>query len=151
VSDQKFASVFPTAVSSFGATARDLFYIVRSCTSDLQLDEVARLLWSAYGQKRVDDTEATFLGDCIEARRPHRRSVARGVGTFAGRVSIFPARRYQASPDREGSRSRRRTLGGSSALPDGRRRHYTEGQRSVLYVVANEVKRQGVCDLVDEI
>ena len=37
-------------------------------------------------------------------------------------------------------------LGGSSALPDNLRHHYTEGQRSVLCVVAGEVKRHGICD-----
>jgi hypothetical protein len=43
-------------------------------------------------------------------------------------------------------------LGGSSALPDNLRHHYTEGQRSVLCVVAGEIKRHGVCDLpIDKI
>ncbi len=43
-------------------------------------------------------------------------------------------------------------LGGSSALPDNLRHHYTEGQRSVLCIVAGEVKRHGICDLpVDKI
>jgi hypothetical protein len=43
-------------------------------------------------------------------------------------------------------------LGGSSALPDNLRHHYTEGQRSVLCILAGEVKRCGVCDFpIDKI
>jgi hypothetical protein len=44
-------------------------------------------------------------------------------------------------------RNRKRMLGGSSALPDTIRHHYTEGERAVLCVVAGEVKRRGVCYL----
>ena len=58
----------------------------------------------------------------------------------------FAPRQRQRSPDRKASRDRRRTLGGSSALPDNLRCYYTEGQRAVLCVVALEVKRHGVCD-----
>jgi hypothetical protein len=43
-------------------------------------------------------------------------------------------------------------LGGSSALPDNLRHHYTEGQRSVLCVIASEVKHHGICDMpIDKI
>jgi hypothetical protein len=43
-------------------------------------------------------------------------------------------------------------LGGSSALPHNLRHHYTEGQRSVLCIVAGEVKRHGICDFpIDKI
>jgi hypothetical protein len=43
-------------------------------------------------------------------------------------------------------------LGGSSALPDSLRHHYTEGQRAVLCIVAGEIKRRGICDLpIDKI
>jgi hypothetical protein len=50
------------------------------------------------------------------------------------------------------SRDRRRMLGGSSALPDSLRHHYTEGQRAVLCIVAGEVKLHRVCDLpIDQI
>jgi hypothetical protein len=37
-------------------------------------------------------------------------------------------------------------------LPDSLRQHYTEGQRSVLCIVAGEIKRHGVCDFpIDKI
>lgn len=65
---------------------------------------------------------------------------------------VFKPRQRPRSPDRKASRDRRRRLGGSSALPDTLRQHYTEGQRAVLCIVAGEVKRHGVCDLpIDKI
>jgi hypothetical protein len=77
----------------------------------------------------------------------HRFRTFRPKESFAGRVlSRFASRQRQRSPDRKASRDRRRTLGGSSALPDNLRHYYTEGQRAVLCVVALEVKRHGVCD-----
>ncbi len=51
---------------------------------------------------------------------------------------------------RKASRDRRRVLGGSSALPDTLRHYYTEGQRSVLCIVAGEIKRHGICDLPND-
>jgi hypothetical protein len=61
-------------------------------------------------------------------------------------------RQRPRSPDRQASRDRRRRLGGSSALPDNLRQHYTEGQRAVLCIIAGEVKHHGVCDLpIDKI
>ena len=63
------------------------------------------------------------------------------------KASRFVPRQRQRSPDRRASRDRRRRLGGSSALPDTLRSYYTEGQRSVLCIIAGEIKRHGVCDL----
>lgn len=38
------------------------------------------------------------------------------------------------------------------ALPDDLRQYYTEGQRAVLFIVATEIKKPGVCDLpIDKI
>ena len=97
-----------------------------------------------------------YLSSIIERRRPLRRTalwdakpLGRSAGRFCGR---FTPRQRQRSPDRKASRDRRRMLGGSSALPDNLRHHYTEGQRSVLCIVAGEVKRHGVCDFpIDKI
>ena len=38
-------------------------------------------------------------------------------------------------------------FGGAGALPPDLRSYYTEGQRSVLAIIAGEVKRHGICDL----
>lgn len=63
------------------------------------------------------------------------------------KASRLTPRQRPRSPDRQASRDRRRRLGGSSALPDTLRHHYTEGQRAVLCIIAGEVKHHGVCDL----
>jgi hypothetical protein len=43
-------------------------------------------------------------------------------------------------------------LGGSAVLPPQLRCAYTEGQRSVLTIIAGEVKHHGICDLpIDKI
>ena len=69
-----------------------------------------------------------------------------------GISSRFTPRQRPRSPDREASRNRRRMLGGSSALPNNLRHHYTEGQRSVLCIVGGEIKRHGFCDMpIDKI
>ena len=68
------------------------------------------------------------------------------------KASRFTPRQRPRSPDRQASRDRRRRLGGSSAMPDTLRHHYTEGQRAVLCILAGEIKQRGVCDLpIDKI
>ncbi|MET4601069.1 hypothetical protein ABIB90_000520 [Bradyrhizobium sp. JR4.1] len=134
------------------AAAVKLYRDIACCESPDQLDAVGRLLWGANAEGHVSDDDATFLAACIQTRRPlsHRTS----IGRFAvpGRLSRFLPRRPQRSSDRRASRDRRRTLGGSSALPDNLRHHFTEGQRAVLCVIAGEIKRCGICDFpIDKI
>lgn len=133
------------APSALGATAGELLIYITNGDPH-QLEDAARRLWSLYPE-RIDEGEAMFLASRIEARRGQPRPALRSVGAISDRVNALPARRYQASPDRAASRQRRRVLGGSSALPDSMRHYYTEGERSVLCVVAGETKRQGVCEL----
>ncbi|MGY3147372.1 hypothetical protein ACVWYQ_004371 [Bradyrhizobium sp. USDA 3397] len=63
------------------------------------------------------------------------------------KASRLVARQRPRSLNRQASRDRRRRLGGSSAVPDTLRHYYTEGQRSVLCIIAGEIKHHGVCDL----
>ena len=65
----------------------------------------------------------------------------------ASRFTPRPCRRRLTDQERVKRRDRKRMLGGSSALPDTMRHHYTEGERAVLCVIAGEVKRHGICDL----
>jgi hypothetical protein len=68
-----------------------------------------------------------------------------------GESRLRPRQRPR-SPDRQASRDRRRTLGGSGALPPNLRPHYTLGQLAVLCIIAGEVKHHGICDLpIDKI
>jgi hypothetical protein len=138
------------AQQTLGAAATAIFEIVNLCSDPDQLDEMSRLLWKGYGEGKISEGEATYLSSIIDRRRPLRRTAlwhSKPLGTSASRLcGRFTPRQRQRSPDRKASRDRRRMLGGSSALPDNLRQHYTESQRSVLCIVAGEVKRYGVCD-----
>ena len=99
----------------------------------------------------ISESEAMILASKLVTSRigAEKRAYARN-GPAA--LSRFIPRQRPRSRDRKASRNRRRVLGGSSALPDNLRLHYTEGQRSVLCVVAGEVKKQGICELpVDQL
>lgn len=137
---------------------------INAASSPDILDNITRAIWHDWGKGAFTDDEATFLTAAVDRRRPvtfHRPSrngagPARAVGGLMGRIgSRFaprPARRRLTDEERTKRRHRKRMLGGSSALPDTIRHHYTEGERAVLCVVAGEVKRHGICDLsIDEI
>jgi hypothetical protein len=142
---------------ALGLTGNAIYRLINECSDPGQLDEFGRLLWRSYGEGAVGEGEAAYLASIIERRRPLGRRTASGhttpLGNVAGRIgSRFAPRQRPRSPDRQASRDRRRMLGGSSALPDNLRPHYTEGQRSVLYIIAGEIKRNGICDFpIDKI
>ena len=95
-------------------------------------------------------TAAAFENGTIptqSARRPASRDEY-----LARRFLPRRCRQRLAAEERIKRRDRKRMLGGSSALPDTIRHHYTEGERAVLCVVGGEIKRRGYCDLsIDEI
>jgi hypothetical protein len=147
-----------SALRTFASPAADTIYAaINAGASPDQLDVLARTLWQGYGEGAIGDTDAEFLQSCIDRRRPHSAATAPGhvkaIGRLAGRVGgRFTPRQPQRSPDRKVSRERRRTLGGSAVMPPTLRAAYTEGQRSVLAIIAGEVKHHGVCDLpIDKI
>ena len=134
--------------------ATALYDGINAAASPDQLDDLTRAMWQSYGAGDVGDDEAAFLTEAITRRRaPDRQHLgAQPLGRHvdrlnARRVSRFTSRQRPRSPDRQASRDRRRRLGGSSALPDPLRHHYTEGQRSVLCIIAGEIKHHGTCDL----
>lgn len=135
-----------------------LLDLIHAAPSKAELDNVQELLWKHHWPHQVNDAEADFLCRAIIARRPARHgpatvvSVVETINRTMRRRALWIARRKPRHQDRERARQIRRTLGGSSALPDTIRHHYTEGERSVLCVIAGEVKRHGICDLsIDEI
>jgi len=141
---------------ALGAAGQSLYDLINGSSDTHHLDAAARLLWRGYGEGAVSDAEATYLSACIDRRRPLGRRMAPGHASTLGLngriLGRFISRQRQRSPDRKASRDRRRMLGGSSALPDTMRHHYTEGQRAVLCIVAGEIKHHGVCDLpIDKI
>jgi hypothetical protein len=134
-----------------GVAATAVYEMFSSCSELDQLGEIVRLLWIGYGNGKISDGEATYLSSIIERRRTLEPYTApqhtKPPGSVADRLfSRFTPRQRRRSPDRKASRDRRRMLGGSSAVPDDFRRHYTEGQRSVLCIIAFAFKRHGVCD-----
>jgi hypothetical protein len=145
----------PAAQFELGEVASAIREAINFRSSPEQLDETSRRLWQAWGAGRISDDESSHLQSLIERQRPSRQKAfsAKPAGRIADRPSgRFTPRQRQRSPDRKASRDRRRMLGGSSALPDNLRHHYTEGQRAVLCIVAGEVKRTGVCDFpIDKI
>jgi len=149
---------------ALSATATRVYDSINAVTSPDVLDDIARAVWRDWGKGAFTDDEATLLTGAIDQRRPvtFHRPARGGAGAYnpAGRLlarigSKFrprPCRKRLSDEERTKRRHRKRMLGGSSALPDTLRQHYTEGERAVLFIVAGEVKRHGICDLpIDEI
>jgi hypothetical protein len=134
--------------------------IINACSDVHHLDEACRLVWKDWGEGKISDGESTYLVEAIQRRRPLGRHAAPGHATRVGWVNdrvvsrFMPrrCRRRLSDGERIERRMRKRRLGGSSALPDTLRHHFTEGERAVLCVIAFEIKHHGVCDLsIDEI
>lgn len=82
----------------------------------------------------------------IDPDKDHQRN------THTSKTTLFPKRKHIASPDREKSRLRRRTLGLSRAMPDQMANDYLESFRAVAAVLAEQHIRFGKCTLsIDEI
>jgi hypothetical protein len=120
-------------MSSFMPVSASLAAIVERWNKEARPDPIAE----AYEQGAIPTKPAKAL-----SQKAIRSS----------RILPRPRKRLFTDEERIKRRNRKRMLGGSSALPDTIRHHYTEGERAVLCVVAGEVKRQGICDLsIDEI
>ena len=89
------------------------------------------------------------LARAYETGEAHTRKASRGPRGIVGRIAAQfiqrGQRRHPVSPDREASRTRRRKWCGG--LPVALRSLYTEGERAVLAVIADQVKKHGCCDL----
>jgi hypothetical protein len=122
---------------------------INASESEGELGELQSAIWRVYWPDgALRDADAQFLADAIAKRKVQRRSTTmKPLTPLNGRISRFAPRQHPRSPDRKASRDRRRTLGRPSSKPPALRALFTEGQRSVLAIVAGEVKHQGVCDL----
>ena len=134
---------------SLSPTAAALYIKVAAATSRDDFAELLNVIWRHHWPSELSDEEAESLAEAIERRKGERAGSAPSPSSALNSrlLSRFKPRQRQRSPDRQASRDRRRRLGGSSALPDTLRHHYTEGQRAVLCVIAGEIKHHGVCDL----
>jgi hypothetical protein len=120
-----------------------------------QMDELSRQLWRGHGAGAMSDEEAQGLAERLQGRRNAIRDGIRPLpilglacsGIAIPRMSLFPPRKTQRSPDRIASRDRRRLLACSGPLPPRLAARFTEGQRAVLRIVADAVAEAGLCDL----
>lgn len=104
------------------------------------------LLRNLAGRKWRDDA----LACAFATGEAHTRKASNGPAKVFGRLSsrfIRPGtRKHPTSPDKDASRQRKRSWAGSG-MPRVMWKHYTEGERAVLCVVGDQVKRHGYCDL----
>ncbi len=132
------------------AAAGALYDAINAAAGSDALDQLAYALSRGFVDGAINDADAEALQSLIDRRRP----LAVGRGGIGGRAlgkiaSRFAPRRRRTLTDeqRQAARERRRTLGGSSIMPPQLRRLFTEGERSVLAIIAGEVKCSGNCDL----
>lgn len=104
------------------------------------------LLRNLAGRKWRDDA----LASAFATGEAHTRKASNGPAKVFGRLSsrfIRPGtRKHPTSPDKDASRQRKRSWAGSG-MPRVMWKHYTEGERAVMCVVGDQVKRHGYCDL----
>jgi hypothetical protein len=131
---------------------------LNAATSPAELDQILDAIWRLHWPRgELSSTEAQYLTEAVERRKPRRGTIAaqpisKLQGRLSSRFTPRPCRRRLSSEERTKRRHRKRMLGGSSAMPDTLRGHYTEGERAALCIVAFEIKQRGFCDRsIDEI
>ncbi len=145
-------------MSALSPAATALYDKINAAASPADLDHLLNAIWRHHWQAgELSDADADYLTEVIQKRKPGRGTLAaqplsRLQGRVSSRFSPRPCRRRLTSEERTRRRERKRMLGGSSAMPDTMRHHYTEGERAVHCIVAGEVKQHGQCDLsIDEL
>ena len=118
------------------------------------IDAAIKAVYRALGEGLIDDREASSIDLALRSQQATLRAPNGPLRPIdaALRLRRFAPRRYQASPDRKASRERRRVLARGGHMPPDVRARYTEGEASVLTIIAGEVKRHGLCELpIDKI
>ncbi|MCJ2042966.1 hypothetical protein MKK58_00100 [Methylobacterium sp. J-078] len=119
--------------------------VIEAARTSAQMDEAGRQLWQGHASGVLTDEETQELAERLHGRRSAIREAVRPVLGLAIRRSVFPPRRVPVSPDRIASRDRRRLLSCSGPLPPALAARFTEGQRAVLRIVADEVAAKTKC------
>ena len=126
-------------------------------SSRITLPQVTALLWRAYGEGHVTETEAETLSGLIEARTdaPAARRLPAGLRpspeaaiapTFQDGAGA-PRRAVGSRPRTEASLERRRRWAASGRLPPGLAAQFTLAEQAVLALVATETSKRGDCRL----
>ncbi len=124
-------------------------------SSRITLPQVTALLWRAYGEGHVTETEAETLSGLIEARTdaPAARRLPAGLRpspeaaiapTFQDGAGA-PRRAVGSRPRTEASLERRRRWAASGRLPPGLAARFTLAEQAVLALVATETSKRGDC------
>ena len=108
----------------------------------VKLPDVAALLWRAFGQGQVTETEAEEISALIEARKKS------GDPGITG--SPPEARCVGSRPRTDASMERRRRWASSGRLPPQLAARFTLAEQAVLAVVAAEVVKRGDMRLCHE-
>ena len=124
-------------------------------TQELQTIEVSdRLLNSPLVRSAPSEPELARRFEMgMEPTKP-AKTIARsndqiGYASENSRSNRSSSRRHRKY-NRGKSRGRKRTRGGDGRLPNTLREYFTEGERSVLSVIAGECMRNGRCELPNE-
>ena len=120
---------------------------VEAARTSAQMEEASRQIWQVHGSGGLTDEQAQTLAERLQDRRRPAREGAQAIGAIVRHASLFPPRRRSVSPDRIASRDRRRLLACSGPMPPAIASRFTEGQRAVLKIVADEVTAQKECGL----
>jgi hypothetical protein len=134
--------------------------------SRITLPQVTALLWRAYGEGKITETEAEALSELIAARTispPRRRenpptgqimhAPVPEVSSNAGNAGIASGNVGSASkaigsrPRTDASLERRRRWAASGRLPPGLAARFTLAEQAVLALVAAETVRRKDCRL----
>jgi hypothetical protein len=103
------------------------------------LDPICSAFWRAYANGELTDDEAQSLAELARDRQRPKPPPKP--------LPPRQARRAPRSPDRQRSLERRRRLSAAGMMPPGLAARFTVGERAVLYVIAQQVKLRGQCDL----
>jgi DNA-binding transcriptional ArsR family regulator len=111
-----------------------------------RLDHLSRTIWQGMASLAITEGDAERLAEQLHAKRSIVRGDIKPVGIPAGRLTIFPPRRVQRPRLRPLAIARRRHLAASGALPPASAARFTVGELAALWIVADEVRKNGHCD-----
>ncbi|MBP32663.1 helix-turn-helix domain-containing protein [Methylobacterium sp.] len=127
--------------------------------SRITLPQVTALLWRAYGEGKLTETEAESLSGLIEARtlaasNPRLGKLLTSATSQVGvagdalqdRVAA-PRRAVGSRPRTDASLERRRRWAASGRLPPSLAARFTLAEQAVLALIAAETTRRGDCRL----
>jgi Bacterial regulatory proteins, gntR family len=107
------------------------------------VDDIARLLWKAHGERQLTDIDAMAISEALQRNR-----AALAMRAYPkAKTPVLAKRREPRSPDRRASIERRRRQAMSGIVPAKLAASFTLSELAVLSVIGWQVKRAGACSL----